>query len=223
MLFAKLWNTSTANERPIDRQSLLKLINKLYASEKQQFDLTDFYQSFEMIGINSAFRSTERRFQFYDIPAYLNKGHRVVDICCNTGFLSSMLSFFVQEVYGFDRSTSLIQIAKIVAAFLNLQNVSFKVRHFEKMFVTGRYDAALALAAHGWVSMPFDAVADRIARLVKHDGWLFFESHNLLDSDKNIDEKIAKLETRGFSILREDNVPDFGDGVPRRFYVLKKR
>ena len=209
----------------VNREKLLHNLKALYASEAQQFGLTEFYQSLEVIGINTAFRSTEKRFQFYDIPAYVTKEHRVADIGCNTGFLSIMISFFVNEIQGFDSSVSLIQIAEAAAAFLNIQNVTFKVSRFENMICTEPYDCILALAEHRWIPMPFGLFVNRLKSFLKQGGLLFFETNDLRNYDQDIDAKIEQFQARGFSILRKDDVPHFdgeiGGWIPRRVYLLR--
>jgi SAM-dependent methyltransferase/tRNA A-37 threonylcarbamoyl transferase component Bud32 len=204
--------------------ALRQALDELYAAEAQQFGLTKFYQSFELIGINSAFRSSEARLAFYGLTRFLHKSHNVLDIGCNTGFVSMMLAPFVRRIYGVDATKSLIQIARLTAHFLGHANCQYECVEFTRFETSEQFDVVLDLAAHGWINLTFEAFLAKVDRLLKPGGLFVIESHHLQNSaDRAFDARVGRIAANGYALLDRRKVPETGDNSPREFCVFRKQ
>ncbi len=76
-----------------------------------------FYQGFDAIKIQGC-RSTEKRFEQYNIEKYLSKTKTALDIGCNCGFFSIFISKFLKKVDGIDINPYLIKIGEDAKFFL---------------------------------------------------------------------------------------------------------
>lgn len=203
---------------------LRQALHQLYAAEAQQFGLTKFYQSYCQIGIDQAFRSSEQRFAFYGLTRHVNKWHSVLDIGCNTGFMSMMLAPFVRRIHGVDATKSLIQIARLTAQFLGHANCQFDCAEFTRFETSERFDVVLDLAAHGWINLPFEAFVAKVDRLLNPGGVFVVESHHLKNSaDRDFASRVKLIEAAGYALLDRRSVPETGDNSPREFCVFRKQ
>ena len=82
------------------------------------------YQGYDRIKW-SGLRKTEKRAENYSLKKYLKRDFQVLDIGCNTGFISLETAGFVRSVDGLDINPYLIKIAQDVAKFLGITNTCF--------------------------------------------------------------------------------------------------
>ena len=83
-----------------------------------------FYQGFDKIGIVGS-RSTEKRFNEYNIENLFSKNKNVLDIGSNCGFVSLYTSEFVKNVIGVEINPFLVKISNDTKAFLGIKNANF--------------------------------------------------------------------------------------------------
>ena len=80
-----------------------------------------FYQGLEEIKIRGS-RSSEKRFEEYNIEKYLSKEKKALDIGSNCGFFSIFVSKFVGNILGVEINPYLIAIANDTKNYLGLEN-----------------------------------------------------------------------------------------------------
>ena|SRR3990167_1488100 len=138
-----------------------------------------FYQSCDAVHV-TGLRDTTGRIQFMNLKERL-KGKKVLEIGCNTSFLTVSVARFVKTIEGFDINPFLISSGKRVAKYLKTDNCTLKVCSFEKFSTEEKFDTVLSFANHS----TFDkntkqSVQDYFKRchdLLKPSGELLFESH----------------------------------------------
>lgn len=138
-----------------------------------------FYQSFEKINIRG-FRNTEARVNSMELPKLLS-GKRVLEIGCNTGFLTLSVTEYCSSITGFDPAPHLVEIAKNTAQYLNVKNAKFEVSSFENFSTDERFEVIISFANHstydGNTEQSLISYFDRCASLMVPEGLFLFESH----------------------------------------------
>ena len=77
------------------------VLTEILLSEKQVFGRGEFYQSCEEIGIPGQ-RPTTDRYKIYGLDEHLSPGHNVLDIGCNCGFFTLLISSKVKRAVGIE-------------------------------------------------------------------------------------------------------------------------
>jgi len=160
-----------------------------------------FYQSLEEIGVRGL-RNTESRIQSLDL---LNKvaGKTVLEIGCNTGFISLSLAKAAKRVVAFDVNPFLVSIAKKVSAHLNHQNVEFLTCSFEEFEKSRKFDVVLSLANHSTYDQntkhSIDSYFRRCKEHLNQSGILVFESHPT-EHEQNHGENVFHLLSKYFTL-----------------------
>jgi len=187
-----------------------------------------FYQGFDRIGIKGC-RLSEKRIERYDIGEFLSKDMKALDIGCNCGFLTLLISDFVLRIDGVEINPFLIQIARDTKDFLKNHNTSFFPTSFEKFRPAGKYDVIFSLAndetVDGNTKFTFTEYILKIRNLLNREGLLIFESQALReDMNEFPEEKFIHLK-KYFEVLVSKKVPtDYPYNVKERtFFVLKKK
>jgi len=203
----------------------LDTINKLFKKHGQ------YSQGLRALDIEGR-RDSDMRYKMYNIDAYLKPEHTVLDIGCNCGFFSCLLAQKASSVVGFDKDKTLIQIAKIAADCLGLDNTLFVSGDFSSYNSKVQYNFVIASQIHYWVKIPFEQYVAKVSSLVKPGGYLLFESHDIQTVDKDIEQKVAVLSLF-FDIVESGGwVEDPGKywippkahkTIPRKFYIMKRR
>jgi len=138
-----------------------------------------FYQSFDAVGI-TGLRDTRGRVDSMKLLERL-KGKRVLEIGCNSGFLTLMIAETAKHVNGFDINPYLIDMARVVAEHLGIDNVSFETTTFETLRNEDTYDAVLSFANHSTYDkntrFAIEEYFSKCRSLLAPDGVLLFESH----------------------------------------------
>ena len=168
-----------------------------------------FYQGLDEIKITGS-RSSEKRFEEYEILEYLSKDKSVLDIGSNCGFFSIYVSKFVDKIFGVEINPYLIAISNDVKDYLNIKNANFVNLSFEEFKFDKKFDMIFSFAndstIDGNTKFNFSEYIGKIKNLLKEDGLLIFESQ-AIDSvvTEQLDEKINYLENK-FTILKRKKV-----------------
>ena len=113
-----------------------------------------FYQSLQEIKIQGA-RSTEKRFESYEIDELLSKNISVLDIGCNCAFFSIFITKFLKDVTGIDINPYMIKIGNATKDFLNIDNLELISSSFENFQTKKKFGINFDLnkvdANIGWI------------------------------------------------------------------------
>lgn len=193
----------------------------IYAKEK------GFYQGFNEIKLDGC-RSTENRFEQYDVKKYLSKDKSILDIGSNCGFVVLFLSKFVKESSGVEINPYLVKIANDVKDFLQTNNAYFFCSKFENFNTGGKYDIICSFANDSTIDdntdFNFTQYLKKIFELLDENGLVFFESQ-ALDAfiPGGFDEK-RKIILDYFDILEERKIhSEYPVNVPERYFLILKK
>jgi len=194
----------------------------VYAKEK------GFYQGFEEIKIDG-WRPSEKRFARYDIERYLSKNKSALDIGCNCGFFTIVVSRYVKDIDGVEINPHMVDIANDTKEFLKVQNASFVTSSFEKYQTDKKYHVIFSLAndetIDGNTKFTFSEYIQKITELLTEKGYLIFESQATdTDETERFKPKMESLK-KYFEIIEERIVlSEYPINVPKRiFLVLRKK
>jgi tetratricopeptide (TPR) repeat protein/SAM-dependent methyltransferase len=185
-------------------------------------DYGTLYQSYAPAYLCGS-RNTERRAATYGMRE-LAAGRRVLDLGCNTGFLTLAAAETADICLGIDHEPALIEIAEVVRDFAGLANASFVSADAAQWATTDVYDVVIAAAVHGWFDLPFGEFAHRLADLTAPGGAILFESQGQRSSDvtePDFETKVSEITNRGLRIERTGTICD--DGVNLRAFVVLRR
>ena len=187
-----------------------------------------FYQGLDKINIKGS-RSTEKRFNEYNIGSLFSKNKNVLDIGSNCGFVSLYTSEFVKSVTGVEINPFLVKISNDTKEFLNIQNVKFVCSTFEEYNTEEKFDIVYSFANDSTIdnntTSNFEEYIQKILFLLSLGGLLIFESQAL---DVLVPSKFqSKLEIleKYFIISEKRKVSsEYPTNVPERiFLVLEKK
>jgi SAM-dependent methyltransferase len=191
-------------------------------------------QGLSRIGI-SGIKPSEERLHRYGIQSYLKPTDLVLDIGSNNGFLALSMAPLVREIHGIEFNPYLVNISHTTCQFLQIRNAQFILGDFVEFTSETRYDVVLSLANHctidGNLSIDFELYIARIHSLLRPDGLLLFESHNVFapgagtpGDDGDLDQKFDVVE-RYFEIITTTMtsayVPAFD--IDKLFIALRRR
>lgn len=191
-----------------------------------------FYQGLEEIGIYGA-KPTKFRFDQYEVDDLLRDAE-VLDIGSNSGFVAIYCAKLAKYVVGVELNPYLNRIADETAAYLGVKNVEFAEADFASYAGERQFDVVLSLSNHhtidGNLDMGFEQHLARIAELLRTDGVMLFESHNVfgpglggMGDDGDMERKM-QIISKYFSVERYRMVRRFmthGD-VDKLFLVARK-
>lgn len=213
-----------------NNRSLLELHRDISRElKKQKNEYPDYmyfsgfpYQSLGILNIFGA-RDTEKRFEDYELSKHLTSRDNILDIGCNCGFVAIYASYRTGCIAeGLDINNYMINIGNHCVRYLNLENkVTLKHSNFQIYKTDNKYSAVFSFATH-WTDDKNYRVniiehLNKIHKLLKKDGLLFFESHsadvenisfhNSLNEAKHLfhwnDVKLLDNNTREFYIMRK--------------------
>ena len=158
-----------------------------------------FYQGLDEIKIKGS-RSSEKRFEEYNIEKYLSKDKAILDIGSNCGFFSIFISRFVKNVVGVEINP--FQTNKkfdIICSFANDSTIDDNTKFSFKEYIK------------------------KIKSLLTSDGLLIFESQ-AIDSmiEEQFSEKFSYLE-KTFLVLEKKKInSEYPKNVPLRDFLILK-
>lgn len=207
----------------------LKALSTRQKSEWESFVYCDgyFYQGFERIGI-SGIKPTEKRIDKYEIKRLFDKNKDVLDIGANCGFLACYLSDHFRMVDGIELNPYLVQMAEETKKHLAIENVHFIKDDFATHeFEPQSYDVVFSLSNHytidGNLNKDFNFFITKIFEILKKDGILFFESHNVDGDDRDLEEKF-RTASQYFDLVDNKMVRAFHEpDIDKLFAIFKKR
>ena len=198
-----------------------RTLEKIFFENSQQFGRSQFYQSLPELGIIGQ-RSTKKRIRIYGLNNFLNKEYELLDIGCNCGFFSLSVSKLVKSVVGLEPNKELVKVANSAKKILKKRRCVFKNISFSEFHSEKEFDAILSLAVHSWVKMSFFSYIKKINELLRKEGKLIFESHELNIEDKDFNLKIGLIEILGFKIINKKFINEKKD-MPRIVGIFIKK
>ncbi len=185
-----------------------------------------FYQGLDEIEIKGS-RSSEKRFEEYNIEKYLSKDKAILDIGSNCGFFSIFISRFVKNVVGVEINPYLVSIASDTQKYLNITNAAFLSSSFEEFQTNKKFDIICSFANDSTIDdntkFSFKEYIKKIKSLLTSDGLLIFESQ-AIDSmiEEQFSEKFAYLE-KTFLVLEKKKInSEYPKNVPLRDFLILK-
>jgi SAM-dependent methyltransferase len=212
------------------RRALLAELNRELVNQAQAWPNYDygegwFYQSSDELGI-TGLRDTSARIAAYRLSELL-RGRRVLEIGCNTGFLSLALAPAAQRIVAFELNPHLIAIARIAQRHLGRDNVAFETTAFEGFRCEPLFDDVLSFANHhtydGNTQQSLEQYFARCHALTRPGGRLIFESHPP-ELEGHTFGRTLELIERFYTVERSE-VHDYGTFLDRgrRFLVALRR
>ena len=187
-----------------------------------------FYQGLDKINIKGS-RSTEKRFNEYNIGSLFSKNKNVLDIGSNCGFVSLYTSEFVKSVTGVEINPFLVKISNDTKEFLNIQNVKFVCSTFEEYDTEEKFDIVYSFANDSTIddntTFNFEEYVQKISFLLSSGGLLIFESQALDVLVPNKFQSKLEILEKYFIISEKRKVSsEYPTNVPERiFLVLEKK
>jgi SAM-dependent methyltransferase len=184
-----------------------------------------FYQSLTKAGI-SGLRDTEARVKAMDLHRRL-KDQEVLEIGCNTGFLSILVAETAKNISCIDINPYLIEIAKISADHIGCQNIQARAISFEEFSTPRKFDVVLSFANHstydGNTRQSVKEYLLRCSTLLRTGGLFLFESHSPEYEGDGL-ASVCKLIKQNF-LIDEESVLNYGTflDIGRTFIVARKK
>ncbi|RUO65964.1 Methyltransferase domain-containing protein [Pseudidiomarina planktonica] len=145
-----------------------------------------FYQGLEELGITGA-KPTGFRFKQYQVDEILENAE-VLDIGSNCGFVSIYCAKLAKSVTAIELNPYLNRIARDALAFFKLSNVDVIESDFTTYDSNKKFDVILSFSNHhtidGNLDMGFEAYIQKCQGLLRPNGYLLFESHNVFGKGK---------------------------------------
>lgn len=192
------------------RRPYRKELLRLLAAARTGWPSADYgagylYQSFPPLGLHG-FRQTEVRQAQMAITDAL-RGQRVLEIGCNSGFLSLALSPGARRYVGFDNNPFLIDIARLTQKTVRNEVVDFRVDTVEAFESDEPFDVVLSFANHstwdGNMTLALEAYFSKLQKLLVPEGTLFFESHHPALENKAQVQETLKVMQKFFAIQQQ--------------------
>ena len=192
----------------------------IYAQEKK------FYQGFDEIGVDGC-RSTEGRFNEYNILRYLSKEKNALDVGSNCGFFTLYTSRFLKSIEGVEINPYLVRISNYAKEYLGIKNSEFHNLSFESFESEKKYDIVFSFAndetIDGNTKFNFCEYVMKISSLLKNGGMLIFESQ-AMDSmiPEEFEQKFNFLKLN-FDVLEKRKISsEYPLNVPMRDFLILK-
>ncbi len=176
-------------------------IMSVIAEAANDWDAYDYgegylYQGLAELGI-TGLRDTRARTHAYGLQE-LASGRTVLDIGCNSGFVSLSAAKAAKQVVGVEVNPFLVRIAELGAGHLGLTNTAFRAMAFEDFQPTETFDVILSLANHstydGKTRQTTEMYLEKCHRLLTPGGTFLFESHAPKFEEKKLLPVISMID-----------------------------
>ncbi len=220
-VFASIFGSQqNINEILATRKKALQRLKDTYDNSNSCFGQGGFYQQFPLLKFPGQ-RPTVARFDTYKICHAFRSGKRVLDIGCNTGFISLYVAPYVDHVDGIEVNTQLVSVANQAAGILGIDNCTFHNTKFEDFTSPLQYHTIMSLAVHHHIPLSFEQYFKKIDAMLLLGGIFILESGDLTAKDSDFDDKINYMQRQGYSIYSFGNIKD-DEIIYRRFITLVK-
>lgn len=223
MWIGELKKSRTEDEKNRIRQLKEKIV-EIQKAGNPDFGGFKFYQGFEEIEVQGI-RPTRYRILRYGLNDILKENYKVLDIGCNSGFLDMAVSDQVYSITGVEYDSTLVSIAECVRKYLKIDNCVFVNADFNEWYKAQKekYDVIFSFAIHHWLNLKPEEYVERLDDLLKVNGVICMESHDLArQKDCEYEECIELLLNRKYVIQKQEDIMD--DGITHRnFTILYKR
>ena len=198
-------------------------LKSIYNKKEQFFGNGNFYQNFPTLDLPGT-RDCLLRMKEYRCEEFIHENDILLDIGCNTGFLSMEISKLCKFVDAYDNEPELIETARAAQEIASIQNCNFFLQNFNYLEITeNKYDAVLCLAIFEWLikEVGIENFVDQIDRITNPGARIFYESHRIEEEVQwNADKiQIEAFTSRGYKILHTQT---FTDDCQRKITVLEK-
>jgi|688.fasta_scaffold42219_4 2-polyprenyl-3-methyl-5-hydroxy-6-metoxy-1,4-benzoquinol methylase len=198
-------------------------LKSIYDKKQQFFGNGNFYQNFPTLDLPGT-RDCLLRMREYRCEEFIHENDILLDIGCNTGFLSMEISKLCKFVDAYDNEPELIETAKAAQEIASIQNCNFFLQNFNYIETTeNKYDAVLCLAIFEWMikEVGIENFVDQISRITNPGARIFYESHSIEEEIQwNADKiQIDAFIEKGYRVLHTQT---FTDDCQRKITVLEK-
>jgi len=213
-----------------DRRALHRDLNEQLVLQAERWSAYDygegyFYQSSDELGI-TGLRDTSARIAAFRLRQ-LVEGRSVLEIGANSGFLSLAIAPSARRVVAFELNPYLVEIARLGARYLGIDNVDLLVSSFEDFETDERFDDVLSFANHhtydGNTHQSLEEYFTHCHRLLRPGGRLIFESHPPVLEGAAFGRTLEIIE-RSFEVTTSE-IHEYGTFLDRdrRFLVCERR
>ena len=192
------------------------------------------YQGWGRIGVGGV-KPTEERLRRYLVGDLIHNKARVLDIGSNAGFVTLELAGISDHVAGIDLNPYMVAIANQVRDAIGIRNAEFAVADFVEFAVDDRYDVVLSFANHATIDgnlvMDFEEYVGKIFHLLRPQGILLFETHNVFGpgqggagDDGDFDRKMD-IAARYFEVIKYKMTSAFvpAQDIDKLFVAMRRR
>lgn len=208
------------------RSLRFKIIDILKNNKEYDYGNGYLYQSFDKVPLRGL-RNTKYRIRELKIDEFTNN-KKILDIGCNTGFLSMSIKPIYKKLVGIDHHQISINIANLVRDYLSMSKVQFLCKNFNNFKFDETFDVIFSLANHSTKDkgiIDTNSYFKKINQLHNNKGLLFIESHHpQIEKNTEFEKKVTDfISNYNYNILYNDkyNSSNFYDDG-RSFYILKK-
>lgn len=198
------------------RSSLLSVRDKLWNMYHENAPKTighgEFYTDCDLLGVVGQ-RYTQQRLDTYQFGQWITGDMSVLEIGSNTSFITIEIAKHARTITAIEPDPACYRVASTLVGELYLQE---KIRCLNSSLENEndwrgyqeKYDAVVSLAIHHWTSYSFKEYARSMASLVRPNGILMIESHNLKKVDTDWEDKKRLIRDAGFSLIKCTDVND---------------
>ena len=192
-------------------------IKRDWVSKEKQFGTWEyFYQTHPQLEIKGV-RPTLSRLNNYGLFEYVDNKSTLLDIGCNSCFLSCYISNKVSKIFAVELDDSLYRLALKTVDYLGINNIELFNSDIKNYEIPEKVDLVMSFAIHRWVGIGLNEYIDLLTKFKKEDGLILIESHPDNDDRSSLEEAIIKSNLR----IINKGITDDHLGSIRSFYYLK--
>ena len=152
----------------------------------------------------------------YGIFEYINQDSTILDIGCNTGFISAYLSKYVKAIDAVEFDTNVFSIASRTMEYFSIKNVQLLNEDIKTFKSNKKYDLVMSYAIHRWVGMELIDYIQLLLSFKDASGFIIIESH-IEESDKvNLRAALNSLDLK----IVNNGITDDHLGHIREFFIV---